>query len=99
LSQCDVLIAGASGSSLGVGFEVGYVLGRAAQTNQRVVMLHNAARTVSNPHCWISVFVRKSLCDVYELLFDSLRSHDLHLHILVSFVSREHFDLDHRNRL
>ena len=32
LSQCDALIAEASGSSFGVGFEVGYVLGRAAET-------------------------------------------------------------------
>src|ERR687887_632099 len=38
LSQCDVLIAEASGSSFGVGFEVGYVLGRAAQTGQRVLL-------------------------------------------------------------
>ena len=47
LSQCDVLIAEASGSSFGVGFEVGYVLGRAVQTGQRVLLLHEAARTGS----------------------------------------------------
>src|SRR5437899_2858190 len=44
LSQCDVLVAEASGSSYGVGFEVGYVLGRASQTGQRVVLLYNAER-------------------------------------------------------
>jgi nucleoside-diphosphate-sugar epimerase len=44
LSGCDVLVAEASGSSYGVGFEVGYVLGRAAQTGQRVVLLYNAER-------------------------------------------------------
>jgi 2'-deoxynucleoside 5'-phosphate N-hydrolase len=44
LSSCDVLVAEASGSSYGVGFEVGYVLGRAAQTGQRVVLLYNRAR-------------------------------------------------------
>jgi nucleoside 2-deoxyribosyltransferase len=44
LSQCDVLVAEASGSSYGVGFEVGYVLGRASQTGQRVVLLYDAAR-------------------------------------------------------
>jgi nucleoside 2-deoxyribosyltransferase len=44
LSQCDVLVAEASGSSYGVGFEVGYVLGRAAQTGQRVVLLYNTER-------------------------------------------------------
>ena len=47
LSQCDVLIAEASGSSFGVGFEVGYVLGRATQTGQRVLLLHDAARAGS----------------------------------------------------
>jgi hypothetical protein len=44
LSQCDVLVAEASGSSYGVGFEVGYVLGRAAQTGQRVILLYDRAR-------------------------------------------------------
>ena len=36
--------AEASGSSYGVGFEVGYVLGRARATGQRVVLLYDAAR-------------------------------------------------------
>src|SRR5258708_24618945 len=44
LSQCDVLVAEASGSSYGVGFEVGYVLRRASQTGQRVVLLYDRAR-------------------------------------------------------
>ena len=44
LSSCDALVAEASGSSYGVGFEVGYVLGRARATGQRVVLLYNAAR-------------------------------------------------------
>jgi nucleoside 2-deoxyribosyltransferase len=44
LSACDVLVAEASGSSYGVGFEVGYVLGRARQTGQRVVLLYDTAR-------------------------------------------------------
>ena len=44
LSGCDALVAEASGSSYGVGFEVGYVLGRARATGQRVVLLYNAAR-------------------------------------------------------
>ena len=38
LSRCDVLVAEASGSSYGVGFEVGYILGRARATGQRVVL-------------------------------------------------------------
>jgi 2'-deoxynucleoside 5'-phosphate N-hydrolase len=44
LEAADVLIAEASGSSYGVGFEVGYVIGRAAQTNQRVLLLYDAER-------------------------------------------------------
>jgi len=44
LSSCDALVAEASGSSYGVGFEVGYVLGRAGATGQRVVLLYDAAR-------------------------------------------------------
>src|SRR5215831_10699308 len=44
LSSCETLVAEASGSSYGVGFEVGYVLGRAASTGQRVVLLYDTAR-------------------------------------------------------
>lgn len=44
LDACDVLIADASGSSFGVGFEVGYVLGRSDRTEQRVLLLYRADR-------------------------------------------------------
>jgi nucleoside 2-deoxyribosyltransferase len=44
LDACDVLLAEASGSSYGVGFEVGYILGRAPQTGQRVCLLYDASR-------------------------------------------------------
>ena len=44
LEACDILIADASGSSFGVGFEVGYVLGRSDRTNQRVILLYRADR-------------------------------------------------------
>jgi 2'-deoxynucleoside 5'-phosphate N-hydrolase len=44
LNAADLVIAEASGSSYGVGFEVGYVLGRAEQTTQRVLLLYDAAR-------------------------------------------------------
>jgi nucleoside 2-deoxyribosyltransferase len=44
LTSCAVLVAEASGSSYGVGFEVGYVLGRAQASGQRVVLLYDAAR-------------------------------------------------------
>ena len=60
LDSCDALVADASGSSFGVGFEVGYILARAPQTGQRVYLLYNAARHAhisrliagnSDPHC------------------------------------------------
>ena len=44
LDSCDLLVAEASGSSYGVGFEVGYILGRAATTGQRVLLLYDRAR-------------------------------------------------------
>ena len=44
LRDADRLIAEASGSSYGVGFEVGYVLGRAEQSGQRVLLLFDATR-------------------------------------------------------
>ena len=44
LESADILIAEASGSSYGVGFEVGYVIGRAAQSCQRVLLLYDATR-------------------------------------------------------
>ena len=44
LESADILIAEASGSSYGVGFEVGYVLGRSQVTGQRVLLLYDAAR-------------------------------------------------------
>ncbi len=44
LTACDALVAEASGSSYGVGFEVGYVLARTERTGQRVVLLYNRSR-------------------------------------------------------
>ena len=44
LSSCDMLVAEASGSSYGVGFEVGYVLGRATHAGQRVLLVYDRAR-------------------------------------------------------
>jgi hypothetical protein len=44
LEACDVLVADASGSSFGVGFEVGYVLGRSDDSRQRVLLLYRADR-------------------------------------------------------
>jgi nucleoside 2-deoxyribosyltransferase len=47
LDACDALVAEASGSSYGVGFEVGYVTARAATTGQRVYLLYDAAKRSS----------------------------------------------------
>lgn len=44
LESCDLLIADASGSSFGVGFEVGYLLGRSGATEQRALVLYRADR-------------------------------------------------------
>ncbi|MGE5361464.1 MAG: nucleoside 2-deoxyribosyltransferase, partial [Bacteroidales bacterium] len=44
LHACDVVVAEASGSSYGVGFEVGYVLGRSDKSGQRVFLLYDSAR-------------------------------------------------------
>ncbi len=44
LRACDALVAEASGSSYGVGFEVGYVLARASETGQRVVLVYDEQR-------------------------------------------------------
>lgn len=44
LTAADLVVAEASGSSYGVGFEVGYVLGSAARTGQRVLLLYSVAR-------------------------------------------------------
>ncbi|HEX6973043.1 MAG TPA: nucleoside 2-deoxyribosyltransferase [Vicinamibacterales bacterium] len=44
LTAADLVVAEASGSSYGVGFEVGFVLGRAERTGQRVLLLVSAAR-------------------------------------------------------
>ena len=44
LAAADVLIAEASGSSYGVGFEVGYVLGRSDVSGQRVLLLYDQSR-------------------------------------------------------
>ena len=44
LDACHVLIADASGSSYGVGFEVGYILGRSDGSHQRVILLYRADR-------------------------------------------------------
>ena len=60
LHAADLLIAEASGSTYGVGFEVGYVLGRSDLSGQRVLLLYDHARRPvisrliagnAHPHC------------------------------------------------
>jgi nucleoside 2-deoxyribosyltransferase len=60
LDECDALVADASGSSFGVGFEVGYVLARAPRTGQHVYLIYDETRAhqisrlivgASGPHC------------------------------------------------
>ncbi len=47
LTACEALVAEASGSSFGVGFEVGFVLARAPRTRQRVFVLYDASRSAA----------------------------------------------------
>jgi nucleoside 2-deoxyribosyltransferase len=65
LTAADVVIADASGSSYGVGFEVGYVLGRSDVSGQRVLLLYDKARRTAvsrlisgnvHPHCTIYAY-------------------------------------------
>lgn len=44
LESADAIVAEASGSSYGVGFEVGYLMGRTAYSGQKVVVLFDASR-------------------------------------------------------
>jgi 2'-deoxynucleoside 5'-phosphate N-hydrolase len=73
LESADVVIADASGSSYGVGFEVGYVLGRSDRTNQRVVLLYDTARRdkisrliAGNNHPRCTVLTYKNPADLVD---------------------------------
>jgi len=75
LTACDALVAEASGSSFGVGFEVGYVLARAHSTRQRVVLLYDRARAdrvsrlvVGNVHPWCVTFGYRSLDELVAFI-------------------------------
>jgi nucleoside 2-deoxyribosyltransferase len=84
LSACDVLVAEASGSSYGVGFEVGYVTGRARDTGQRVLLVYSANRRDSvsrliagncDPAC--TTFAYKSLEDLTAFIDRELKDRQL----------------------
>ena len=75
LTGCDVLVAEASGSSYGVGFEVGYVLARADRTRQQVVLVYDRARVqslsrlvVGNVHPACSTFGYTSVDELLAFL-------------------------------
>lgn len=79
LETADLLVAEASGSSYGVGFEVGYVLGRAGQTGQRVLLLfdrdrHGAvSRLISgNSHPACATYAYAGIDDMLEFLAAAL---------------------------
>jgi nucleoside 2-deoxyribosyltransferase len=80
LEKADLLIAEASGSSYGVGFEVGYVLGRSSQTRQRVLLLFDAARRTAisrlipgavHPACTVREYA--AVEDLVRIVEDYLR--------------------------
>ncbi|HTI39783.1 MAG TPA: nucleoside 2-deoxyribosyltransferase [Vicinamibacterales bacterium] len=71
LNAADVLVADASGSTFGVGFEVGWVLANADRTNKRVLLLYQADRRdaisrmiVGNGHSRCAVLVYTSAEDL-----------------------------------
>ena len=79
LESCDALIADASGSSFGVGFEVGYVLARSDRTNQRVLLLYRADRAdaisrliVGNAHPRCEVLKYENPADLIDRVIGSL---------------------------
>jgi nucleoside 2-deoxyribosyltransferase len=79
LESCDMLVAEASGSSFGVGFEVGYLLGRADRTGQRVLLLYRADRRdvvsrliVGNAHPRCRTIGYKDAADLVTRVRESL---------------------------
>jgi hypothetical protein len=64
LERADLLVAEASGSSFGVGFEVGYVLARAGTTGQRVLLFYDRARRHALSRLLLGV--RHPACTVHE---------------------------------
>jgi nucleoside 2-deoxyribosyltransferase len=81
LNASDVLIADASGSSFGVGFEVGWVLANAARTGQRVLLLYREDRRhhisrliVGNAHPRCTVIPYASAADLARHVAAALAS-------------------------
>jgi hypothetical protein len=79
LDACDLLVAEASGSSYGVGFEVGYIAGRAERTGKRAIVLYDerlrdrVSRLVSgNTHPRCVTIVYRDADDACEQLGEAL---------------------------
>jgi len=79
LNAADVLIADASGSSFGVGFEVGWVLANSDRTNQRVLLLYRADRKerisrliVGNAHPRCAVIAYSDTADLAQRVRTSI---------------------------
>jgi len=80
LDACDALVADASGSSFGVGFEVGYILARARDTGKQVYLLYDAARAdrisrmitgISHPQCTLLPYTSPAhLQEIIEMHFN-----------------------------
>ena len=77
LEQCDLFIAEVSGSSYGLGFETGYLLGA---TNKRVILLYRreAQQRVSllitgNSHANCTLLPYTTVEEVENLITDTLR--------------------------
>lgn len=80
LDACDLLVAEASGSSYGVGFEVGYVLGRSTVTGQRALLLYDEAQRArlsrlmlgnAHPHC--TTYAYRGAADLIRFVDEYLR--------------------------
>lgn len=75
LTSCDTVIAEASGSSFGVGFEVGYVLARAVESGQHVYLVYDRKRSdrisrliTGNTHAHCTTFGYESPADLIAFI-------------------------------
>jgi 2'-deoxynucleoside 5'-phosphate N-hydrolase len=88
LERCDLLVAEASGSSYGVGFEVGYITGRAAVTGQSVLVLYDEARKPALSR-FIPGYKDKAGCAIgYTSLDDLALAVDRYLETIAAARSR-----------
>ena len=81
LARADVLIAEASGSSFGVGFELGYFLGGADGSRRRALLLYDRERrntvsrlVVGNSHPRCATHAYESPADLRQRIVDFLNA-------------------------